>query len=69
MQELASANITTYDIVTPHAAFPALLHNATRAHGLAWYLAMLQGSKMQGPLGSSDSYRTGMLSFNYYHSN
>ncbi len=41
------------DLVTPYAAFPLLLHTHLRPYGLAWYIAMLQGAKMQGPLGSS----------------
>jgi hypothetical protein len=52
-QDLASENITRYDIFTPLSAFPMLLHEEMRAYGLAWYVTMLNAAKMQGPLGSS----------------
>jgi hypothetical protein len=41
------------------AVFPALLHHATRSHGLMWYLAMIQGAKMQGPLGATSAFHSG----------
>jgi hypothetical protein len=54
LQELAFMKYST-DTITPYAAFPLLLHNTTRGYGLAWYLTMLQASKMIGPYGMSEA--------------
>ena len=37
--------------MTPYASFPVILAN--HSVGLAWYHSMLQGTKMQGPYGST----------------
>jgi hypothetical protein len=58
---LGTKTVISNDIIAPYAAFPLMLHNKTRAYGLAWYLAMLQGPKMQGPMGASDAYTKGGL--------
>lgn len=41
------------DIITPYGSFPVML--ADRNIGLMWYLNMLQGTKMQGVHGSTES--------------
>lgn len=53
IQEIAFQQITDNQIVTPYAAFPTML--ADLPVGLAWYLQMLQGPKMQNPFGSTES--------------
>ncbi len=45
------------DVIAPYAAFPLLLHNATRGYGVAWYVAMLRAGKMQGPYGATGAYK------------
>jgi hypothetical protein len=39
--------------MTPYAAFPTMLLEEHRGFGLAWWLAMMHGAKMQGPFGAS----------------
>uniref|UniRef100_A0A914VFS2 GPI anchored protein n=1 Tax=Plectus sambesii TaxID=2011161 RepID=A0A914VFS2_9BILA len=55
IQEIASAHVDTNALVTPYGAYPLLLHPTTRPYGIVWYASMLQGSKMQGPQGSTES--------------
>ncbi len=55
IQEIAFQPVRTTDLVTPYAAYPLLIEEESRPYGLAWYANMLQGSKMQGPLGSTES--------------
>uniref|UniRef100_A0A7E4W8T6 Ldi domain-containing protein n=1 Tax=Panagrellus redivivus TaxID=6233 RepID=A0A7E4W8T6_PANRE len=55
IQEIASQKVETTSLYTPYGAFPMLLHPDTRGYGLAWYLNMLKGDRMQGPQGSTES--------------
>jgi len=41
--------------VTPYAATPMLAIEEFRAIGLAWYATMLNGSRCQGPFGSTEA--------------
>jgi len=54
IQELAFQHVEDRDVITPYAAFPLFL--ASFDHGLVWYAHMLNGSKMQGPYGSTESF-------------
>jgi hypothetical protein len=53
IQSIAYEKVQYTDVVTPYGAFPVMM--ASAPHGLAWYLAMLQGSRMQGPYGSTEA--------------
>jgi hypothetical protein len=53
IQAIAFEEITDNNIVTPYAAFPVMLADATV--GLSWYLQMIQGPRMQNPFGSTES--------------
>ncbi|KAL9652329.1 hypothetical protein ABK040_011986 [Willaertia magna] len=53
---IASQHVDYQNVVTPYGSFPAILANQTI--GLTWYLTMLQGSKMQGIHGSTESTNT-----------
>lgn len=53
IKPIAFQPITCMTTVTPYGAFPVILANTTV--GLAWYLQMLQGPRMQGPLGTTES--------------
>lgn len=46
------------NVVTPYAAFPAILSGAARSAGLAWYNFMLALPKMQTQFGSVESIDT-----------
>jgi hypothetical protein len=50
LSPLNSFNATA---ITPNSAFPLLLHPTTRAYGVAWYASVLQGDRMQGPIGAN----------------
>jgi len=53
IQSIAFEPVLRRDVVTPYGAFPVML--ADLGIGLAWYNMMLQGSSMQGPLGSTEA--------------
>ncbi|KAG2378722.1 hypothetical protein C9374_007870 [Naegleria lovaniensis] len=53
IQQIASQYVEHTDIITPYGSFPIML--ADRNIGLMWYLNMLQGTKMQGVHGSTES--------------
>lgn len=58
IQSIASQQVMHHDVITPYGAYPLmLLGNSTEMHGygLAWYVHMLKGPAMQGPMGSTDS--------------
>lgn len=53
IQSIAFQPVLRRDVVTPYGAFPTIL--ADMGVGLAWYNLMLNGSSMQGPLGSTEA--------------
>mmetsp|Transcript_75347 Transcript_75347/g.176896 ORF Transcript_75347/g.176896 Transcript_75347/m.176896 type:complete len:233 (+) Transcript_75347:109-807(+) len=67
VKRVASQNVTCTDVVTPYAASPLFAiaaalqsRNASTAEhweaaAVSWYAAMLNGTKMQGPLGSTEA--------------
>jgi hypothetical protein len=55
IQEIAFMFVQTNSLVTPYGAYPLMIDEETRPYGLAWYAAMLKGSKMQGPFGSTEA--------------
>jgi hypothetical protein len=53
IQPIASQPVHYTTTLTTYGAFPVVLADANV--GLAWYLNMLQGPRMQGPLGATES--------------
>ncbi len=67
IQMLASGNNYPNAIIAPYAAFPLILHWRSRAFGVAWYAAMLQGALMQGQLGATENTKiAGFSSFVFF---
>jgi hypothetical protein len=46
IQKIAFETVQRTDVITPYGAFPTML--ADLPTGLAWYLQMLKGPRMQG---------------------
>jgi hypothetical protein len=57
VQSIAFMPILRRDLITPYGAYPVML--ADLGVGLAWYHNMLNGTAMQGPLGSTESINVG----------
>jgi hypothetical protein len=55
VQELAFEKVTCDAIVTPYAATPLIADEESRGVGLAWYAMMINGSRGQGPFGSTEA--------------
>jgi len=51
---IAFQPVTKFTTTTPYGCFPIFMTGETHV-ALAWYLNMLQGPSMQGPLGSTES--------------
>jgi len=51
---IAFQPVTKFTTTTPYGCFPIFMTEETHV-ALAWYLNMLQGPSMQGPLGSTES--------------
>jgi len=53
IQSIAFEQVMRKDVVTPYSTFTTILAN--KGVGLAWYANMLDGPKMQGPIGSTEA--------------